>query len=391
MRQALLAARFFDGESFHAGSALLLEGDRILALAPRGELPIDLPTRDLGPDSLIAPGFIDTQVNGGGGVLFNDRTTAEGIKAIAAAHRRFGTTGLLPTLISDDRTVMARAVAAGRAALDQPGVLGLHFEGPFLNTVRKGVHRGDLITEMAPEDLAPLEELAGIGRSVLTVAPERVPAGFIARLTRAGLRVAAGHTDASAQDMARAADEGMTGVTHFSNAMTPMAGRLPGAMGASLTDDRLFAGLICDGHHVDPIILKLAFRAKGRDRLMLVTDAMPSVGAAEPDFMLQGQMIHLREGRLVTAEGGLAGAHLAMSQAVQRAVALMAVSLADALVMASRTPASFLGLSDQLGWLAPGYRADLVALDAAGDVIGTWIAGCFEASSSCGNFGRNPN
>ncbi len=380
MRHVIVADRFFDGETFQSGRALLLENGRILAMIARAEIPTDVAVQEMGQDSLVAPGFIDVQVNGGGGVLFNDETTPEGISAIVAAHRRFGTTGMLPTLITDDRAVMARAVAAGHAAIGQPGVLGLHFEGPFLNTVRKGVHRGDLIAVMEPSDIELLRDLATVGRSLLTVAPECVEPGFIASLTKSGLLVAAGHTDASLQDMRRAAEEGMTGVTHFSNAMTPMAGRLPGAMGASLTDDRLFAGIICDGYHVDPIVLQIAYRAKGRDQLMLVTDAMPSVGAANPDFILQGQPISLKDGRLVTAEGGLAGAHLAMSEAVARSVPLMGISHADALIMASRTPARFLGLGDQLGRLAPGYRADLVALRGGGDVTGTWVAGAYESA-----------
>lgn len=380
MRKALLADRLFDGDAFQLGRALLLENGKILGVVPRGEVPAGVEAQDLGPDSLIAPGFIDVQVNGGGGVLFNDQTTPEGLKAIAAAHRKHGTTGLLPTLITDNRKVMAKAVAAGHQAMGFPGILGLHFEGPFLNEARKGVHRADLIAEMEPGDLDLLRDLATVGKSLLTVAPECVRPGFIKELTKAGLLVAAGHTDASVQDMRRAAEEGMTGVTHFPNAMTPMAGRLPGAMGASLTDDRLFAGIICDGHHVDAVVLQLALRAKGRDKLMLVTDAMPSVGAPTPDFDLQGQRISLREGRLVTAEGGLAGAHLAMSWAVARAVPIMGVTQEDALIMASRTPARFLGLQHELGRLAPGYRADLVALDARGDVIGTWIAGDYEAA-----------
>jgi len=382
MRHAIIAGRFFDGDSFQFGSALLIEDGRILGLIPVADLPADVKVMDLGSDALVAPGFIDVQVNGGGGVLFNDDPTPEGIAAIVAAHRRFGTTGMLPTLISDDRAVMARAVAAGQAAIDLPGVLGLHFEGPFLNSLRKGVHRADLIAEMEPGDLSLLRDLAAVGSSLLTVAPECVRPGFIAHLAANGLRIAAGHTDATVADMRRAADEGMTGVTHFSNAMTPMAGRAPGAMGASLTDDRLFAGLICDGHHVDTVVLQLAYRAKGPDQLMLVTDAMPTVGAAEPDFILQGQAISLREGRLVTAEGGLAGAHLAMSQAVALAVPLMGVRPEDALIMASRTPARFLGLGHELGRLAPGYRADLVALNGAGSVLGTWIWGDHEESDA---------
>ena len=198
---------------------------------------------------------------------------------------------------------------------------------------------------------------------------------MIDELIGAGLRIAAGHSDATAAEIEKAADRGVSGVTHLFNAMSQLNVREPGLVGAALLDDRLFAGIICDGIHVDRTGLRVAFRCKGRDRLMLVTDAMPLVGTNGRQFMLQGRQITLRENRLTGPDGTLAGAHLTMIEAVRNAVSLLEISLVDALIMASRTPATFLGLESDLGWIAPGYRAYLVAFDPAFEVVGTWING----------------
>jgi N-acetylglucosamine-6-phosphate deacetylase len=212
------------------------------------------------------------------------------------------------------------------------------------------------------------------GRSLLTLAPEQIDGAVLKRLAAAGLRIAIGHSDASAAEVAAAADDGATGVTHLFNAMSQMMPRAPGVVGATLADERLFAGIICDGLHVDPVNLRAAFRAQGRDRLMLVTDAMSLVGSDKASFLLHGRTITLKDGRLTDAQGTLAGAHIGMIEAVRNAVRLMGVTIEDALIMASRTPARFLGLDKELGRILPGYRADLVAFDAA-RVLATWIGG----------------
>ena len=333
------------------------------------------PSIRLPADAILAPGFIDIQVNGGGGVLLNDQPTEAGIQQIVEAHRKKGTTGCLPTLITDRREILERLAAVAQACLKIPGVLGFHLEGPALNRARKGIHPESEIRVPDQRDLAAIKSFAGCGRSVLTLAPECVPASMIGELVDTGLRIAAGHTDATAAEIGRAVDSGVSGVTHLFNAMSQLSAREPGVVGATLEDDRLFAGIICDGIHVGRAGLRVAFRCKGRDRLMLVTDAMPSVSTKDRQFMLQGRQITLHGNRLTGPDGTLAGAHLTMIEAVRNAVALLGISLADALIMASRTPAAFLGLESELGRIAPGYRADLVAFNPNFEIVDTWIAG----------------
>ena len=356
------------------GPALVtISGGRIEAVSLAGRASrgaIELPA-----DAILAPGFIDVQLNGGGGVLLNDQPTEAGIRAIIAAHRKGGTTGCLPTLITDHADVMERLAAAAPASLRIPGVLGFHLEGPALNRARKGIHPESNIRVPNAQELATLKSFGSCGRSMVTLAPESVPPALISDLIAAGLRVSAGHSDATAEQIRQAADDGLTGVTHLFNAMSQLTARQPGAVGAALDDERLFAGIICDGLHVDPSCLRIALRCKGRDRLMLVTDAMPLVGTDSHEFLLQGRRIALEAGRLTGPDGTLAGAHLTMIAAVRYAVTVLGVELTDALTMASRTPATFLGLQSELGSIAPGYRADLVAISPKLEVLETWVAG----------------
>jgi N-acetylglucosamine-6-phosphate deacetylase len=373
--QSLVADGIFDGDRMVTDCAVLLHDARIVGIVSRSAIPVDSVIVDLGAGSVLAPGFIDVQVNGGDGVLLNDEPTLVGINTIVAAHRRFGTTGLLPTLITDRRDVMECLAGIAESALEIPGVLGFHLEGPFINPSRKGVHPSERVRSPATEDTALLRRFGSFGHSIATLAPECVPRGFIADLTRCGLRICAGHTDADEPMIRRACDEGLRGVTHLFNAMSQMQARAPGVVGAALDEARLTAGLICDGYHVDPAMLRIAFRAAGRDRLMLVTDAMPTVGTDRSHFDLFGHAITLERTKLTAEDGTLAGAHLDMMGAVRGAVSLMRVSLEDALIMASRTPARFLGLDGMLGAIRKGYRADLVAFDANFIVTDTWVAG----------------
>jgi N-acetylglucosamine-6-phosphate deacetylase len=375
-RYAVLGDRIFDGRRWHSDAAVLIEDGRIRGLAAPGEVPGDWPQRRLPDGALLAPGFIDLQVNGGGGILLNDDPTPESMRAIARAHRRYGTTACLPTLITDSRQQTQAAIAAARtAAAGNDGVLGLHLEGPFISPARPGIHRADHITAPQFHDLEWLADLAGAGRSLVTLAPERLPDGFLARLTATGIRVSAGHSEATAAVMMRAVAEGLTGITHLFNAMPPFAGRAPGIVGAAFAVQRLTAGIIVDGIHVDPIAVQAAFAAKGADAMALVTDAMPSVGARLAQFQLMGRTISLSEGRLTALDGTLAGAHLDMASAVRNAVRLAKLPLDDALRAASLTPARFLGLEQERGALVCGARADMVALTPDLEVIGTWVEG----------------
>jgi N-acetylglucosamine-6-phosphate deacetylase len=329
----------------------------------------------LASDAILSPGFIDIQINGGGGVLLNDEPSEAGVRRIVEAHRRTGTTGCLPTLITDRTDTIERLAAVAQGALQIPGVLGFHLEGPAINKIRKGIHLESEIRVPDARDLAAMESFGECGRSIVTLAPECVPPSIIDDLLAAGLRVSAGHSEASATQIEQAADRGLGGVTHLFNAMSQLTAREPGVVGAALDDERLFAGIICDGIHVDPLSLRLAMRCKGPGRLMLITDAMPLVGTDLRHFLLQGRRITLQGTRLAGPDGTLAGAHLTMMQAVHNAVALIGVGIADALTMASRTPATFLGLESQLGAIAPGYRADLVAFNSKFEVIQTWVSG----------------
>ncbi len=372
---AVLADRIFDGERWHEEAAALVRDGMIVGVGGAGEVPPDWPRARLSPGVVLAPGFIDLQVNGGGGVLLNDQPTVEGMRAIARAHRRYGTTACLPTLITDSRERMRGAIAAARSIAGRDGILGLHLEGPFLSPKRPGVHRPDRIRQADAGDLDELRELADIGRSVITLAPECVPANFVRALASSGVRVSIGHSEAPAALVMQAVADGASGVTHLFNAMPPMSAREPGIAGTALAERALTAGLIVDGIHVDPVSVRAAFAAKGADRIALVTDAMPTVGAALDRFELMERTITLADGKLTTAQGTLAGAHLDMASAVRNAVRLARIPLDDALRSASLTPARFLGLDGERGRLVPGARADFVALDQDLNVTATWVGG----------------
>ncbi len=369
----IAAPQLFDGTAMR-GPALVTISSGLIRSVKFGEAPTHGVTA-LPGDAILAPGFIDIQVNGGGGILLNDEPTEAGVRRIVDALRATGTTGCLPTLISDRLDVIERLAAVAPASLQITGVLGFHLEGPALNRARKGIHLDSEIRAPDLRDLSAMRSFGSCGRSMVTLAPECVPPSMIDDFLQAGLRVSAGHSDATAAQIRQCANRGMTGVTHLFNAMSQLTAREPGVVGAALDDERLFAGIICDGIHVDPASLRIAMRCKGRDRLMLVTDAMPLVGTDQRQFLLQGRRITLQGERLTGPDGTLAGAHLTMMQAVRNAVALLGVGIADALIMASRTPAMFLGLDSELGSIAPGYRADLVAFNGRFEVLETWVAG----------------
>jgi N-acetylglucosamine-6-phosphate deacetylase len=374
---ALVADRVFDGARVRPRCAVLIENGRIARLASPGEAAGAARIVELPEGSLLAPGFIDTQVNGGGGVLLNDEPTIGGLRTIAETHRRYGTTGLLPTLISDRRAVMRRAIDAVAEAIEAgiPGVVGIHLEGPFLNPARKGAHPLEHLVAFEDGDIDLLSSLGGRGVTLVTLAPERVPKGVVRALTERGVRVCAGHTEATAEQIAEAVDEGLAGFTHLFNAMSQLGSRAPGTVGAALTEDRTVAGVIPDGFHVAERPLQIAYRAKGPDGLMIVTDAMPPVGTAMDRFRLFDTTVLVGEGRCTFADGTLAGALLDMAAAVRHMVERIGVPLEHALAMASRTPAAFLGLEADRGTLAPGSRADLVALDPDLRVVATLIGG----------------
>lgn len=372
---ALCNARVLTPDGFVEGLAVLMQDGLIVDLIADEALLADTVRQDLDGAALL-PGFIDAQVNGGGGALFNNDTSVDAIRTIAQAHRRFGTTGLLPTLISDDAEVMSRAVEATRAAIEAgvPGVLGIHLEGPYIAPARKGTHNAAKFRVPDDSEVAMATSLDN-GVTLLTLAPEQVPADTIRAMVARGAIVVAGHTAATYEQIRAGIDAGVSGFTHLYNAMSPLQGREPGAVGAALEDDGCWCGVIVDGVHVHPASLRVALAAKPRGKVFLVTDAMPMVGSDDPSFDLYGETITAVDGVVRNAAGSLAGSALDMATAVRNSVHLVGLPLEEAARMASTYPAEFLGLGDTHGRIVPGWRADLVALDADLQVVGTWIGG----------------
>jgi N-acetylglucosamine-6-phosphate deacetylase len=376
MSVALVNGRVLRDGVLVEGQCVLLNGARITAVVdaqdPRCR---NAQHHDLG-GGLLLPGFIDSQVNGGGGVLFNDAPGVEAIRAIGAAHRRFGTTGFLPTLISADLDVVARAIAAVRAAIQAgvPGVLGLHIEGPYLNVARKGVHDPAKLRELDASALGLLTSLRE-GRTLVTLAPEMTTPQLIEKLVAAGVVVSAGHTNATYAEIEPALRHGLTGFTHLFNAMSQLTGREPGAVGAALSDPHSWCGIIVDGVHTDPVVLRIALKCKPHERFMLVTDAMPSVGTNNASFDLQGRHITVSGNVCVDEDGTLAGSNIDMASSVRNAMSMLELPLSTAVRMASQWPAEFLGVGHELGRIAAGYRANLVLADEHLNVRETWIDG----------------
>ena len=372
----LVNGRVLTDHGIEDGLAVLVEGGRIAAVTTSDRAVQNAKeVHDLHGATLL-PGFIDCQVNGGGGVLFNNAPDTAALRRIGSAHRKFGTTGFLPTLISDDADRMGVAIAATRDAIAQgaPGVLGIHLEGPYLAVARKGTHDASKFRVPDAREIALVTALDN-GITLITLAPERVGAETIRAFVQRGAIVCAGHTAASYEEARAGIEAGISGFTHLYNAMSPLTGREPGAVGAALEDAHAWCGVIVDGHHVHPASLRVALAAKPRGKVFLVTDAMPPVGADDPSYELYGETITARDGVVRNAAGSLAGSALDMASAVRNSVAMLGVPLEEAARMASAYPAQFLGIGDRYGRIAPGYHADLVALDADLQVVNTWIGG----------------
>jgi N-acetylglucosamine-6-phosphate deacetylase len=374
-RFAIAGAEIFDGAKRRAQHAAIVDGARILDVVPEAVVPGDLPVHRLS-GGVLAPGFVDAQVNGGGGVLLNDAPTADGVRTICDAHGQFGTTALLPTLITDSPEITARAVTTVKQAIASGtlGCLGLHLEGPFLSPERKGAHDANLIRSMTDADVDQLLSL-GIETLLVTLSPDRVPPAIIRRLVDGGVIVSLGHSNATYDQVLAAVDAGARGITHLFNAMSPLTHRAPGAVGGALDSGALWCGLIADGHHVHPAAIGIALRAKRQPgRIFLVTDAMSTVGSDRQTITLNGRTVWRRNGALELEDGTLAGSDLDMMSGVRYLVKQVGVELGEALRMASTYPAEFLKRLE-LGRIAPGARADLVHIDDHLKARAVWRAG----------------
>jgi N-acetylglucosamine-6-phosphate deacetylase len=367
--------RVVTGDRIAAGLAVLVEDGWIAAVVAAAAVPQKAAAVDL-EGGVLLPGFIDVQVNGGGSVLFNQTPTVAGLATIAKAHARLGTTGLLPTLISGDLAAIAAAIKAVDEAIAAgvPGILGIHIEGPYLSPARRGIHNPATFPAFEGTAFEILTSLRH-GKTLLTLAPEAVAAADIGALVKAGVIVSLGHSDAGYEDVEAALQAGACGFTHLFNAMAPLAARAPGVAGAALADRDSWCGLIADGQHVHPAMLRIAYACRGPDKLMLVSDAMPPAGGGEKTFMLQGRLIRVENGVCIGPDGTLAGAAIGMDGIFRNAVEVLGIELAAAAKLASGNAAAFLGLSKERGRIAAGARADFVLLDEKRAVRQCWISG----------------
>ena len=376
MVSAIINAHIFDGDSLLEEYAVIIHGDKVVDLLPLAQLPAEIKVRTDLHGHYLVPGFIDLQINGGGGVRFNNAPTLDSIRTIGEAHRCYGTTGFLPTLITDSFDVMRQAIAAVDRAISEgvPGVLGIHLEGPFLNAERKGAHNDKkfcLLDDQGFEIITSLKR----GKTLITLAPELTTTDMIQRLVNQGVMVCAGHSGATYEQTREALAAGVSGFTHLYNAMMPLQSREPGMVGAALEDGQSWFGIIADGHHVHPAAFQIAVAAKQKGGAILVTDAMPSVGAEDKSFVLDGETIEAVDGRCHNAAGALAGSDLDMASAVRNANKFARIDWLEAIRMASLYPARALGLDDQLGMIKPGYLASFAALNKQHQVMQTWVEG----------------
>ncbi|MCX2979712.1 N-acetylglucosamine-6-phosphate deacetylase [Halieaceae bacterium IMCC14734] len=373
MPEAYTAPLIFSGHEWLVDHAVIVDGPRIDSVAPLKDLPTHANLINL-EQGMLVPGLIDLQVNGGGGALLNNSPDAGCVAQICNAHLERGTTSLLPTLLSDTRSVTESAIAAVNSC-DNPGVLGIHLEGPHFATSRRGAHAADRLRPLENDDVEALCKQARNLRTVLTLAPETATPQQISQLSAAGVMVCGGHSEATFEQAEAAIAAGLRGFTHLFNAMSPLTARKPGMVGAALSSDTTWAGIIADGHHVHPAAILTAWRAMAPGKLFLVSDAMTSAASALTSFPLYGAEIELHNGRLQTSDGVLAGSNITLLDAVSYCYQTVGLDLVECLRMASLYPAQFLRCDDHLGRLAANCRADMLHLTDGLDVCSTWLAG----------------
>ena len=377
-KKSFVGATIFDGFNRHLNSALIIMNGKVVEIIP--EEKVD-PTTDqiVLAGGLLTPGFVDLQVNGGGGVLFNDNPSLENLKTICEAHAKLGTTSIMPTLISDSPEVHKRAISVIIDALYYPikGLVGLHLEGPHLAVARKGAHEERFIRPMKELDCLELESLANKVRNLmLTIAPEAVLPQQITRLSNAGAVISLGHTDCTFNQAADAVDAGATCATHLFNAMSPFGSREPGLVGAVLNSGKLFSGIIADGFHVNKISINLALQAKkAPGALFLVSDSMSTVGSEQTHFFLNDRLITRSHGKLILEDGTLAGADISLSDAVRYMVNEVGILQDDAIRMASLIPAKVLGMESEIGCLMPDAQADFLWMKNDLEIEKVWVGG----------------
>ena len=374
MKQALLGSQIFCGELFYDDHALLVDGKSIVDIVDKNNIPENFNKMEL-DQGILAPGFIDLQVNGGGGVLFNNSPNKESLNTIIKAHQFFGTTSVMPTVISDSLEVLEQCIKTVTEEIkNNSSLLGIHIEGPFFNTKYRGVHQKQYISTINSDYLNLFESLKGFP-VMLTLAPECISSQQLKHLTSLGIKTLAGHSDATYDELDDAIKNGLDGFTHLFNAMGQISAREPGVVGSALHFENTFASIIVDLHHVHPSLIQLAYQLKPTGKLFFISDAMATINHGKPSFELYDEVVNELDGRLVNSEGKLAGSSITQIDAVKNAYQKCNIPLNQALAMASRYPAEYLGIANHLGSLKPGYRADLVHFDSNFKVRNAWVSG----------------
>ena len=374
MKQALLGSQIFCGERFYDDHALLVEGKSIVDIVDKNNTPDNFNKIEL-DQGILAPGFIDLQVNGGGGVLFNNSPNNESLNTIIKAHQFFGTTSIMPTVISDSLEVLEQCIKTVTEEIkNNSSLLGIHIEGPFFNTKYRGVHQKQYISTINSDYLNLFESLKGFP-VMLTLAPECISSQQLKHLTSLGIKTLAGHSDASYDKLDDAIKNGLDGFTHLFNAMGQISAREPGVVGSALHFENTFASIIVDLHHVHPSLIQLAYELKPTGKLFFISDSMATINHGKPSFELYDEVVNESDGRLVNSEGKLAGSSITQIDAVKNVYQKCNIPLNQALAMASRYPAEYLGIENHLGSLKPGYRADLVHFDSNFKVHNVWVSG----------------
>ena len=374
MKKALLGSQIFCGERFYNHHALLIDGKSIIEIVDEKNIPNAFNKIEL-DQGIIAPGFIDLQVNGGGGILFNNRPTKESLNTIISAHQFFGTTSIMPTVISDSIKVLTKCTRAITQEIKKnSALLGIHIEGPFFSLKYRGIHQKKYISKLSSEYLELFSNLKEFP-VILTLAPECISIKDLNHLASLGLKIMAGHTDASYDELEQAAKNNLNGFTHLFNAMSQISAREPGAVGAALDFDNLYASIIVDLHHVHRSLIELAYQKKPIGKLFFISDSMATINHGEPTFELYDEVVSEQNGRITNAEGKLAGSSITQIDAVKNAYQKCNIPLDHALAMASRYPAKFIGVDQYLGSLKPNYRADLVHFDSNFKVNNVWTSG----------------
>ena len=374
MKQALIGAQLFSGKEFFDNRALLIDGENIIDIINEHDIPKNFEIQKLN-GGILSPGFIDLQVNGGGGKLFNNSPDKESLNTIIEAHQHFGTTSIMPTVISDSLNVLKKCTTTISEEIENnKSLLGVHIEGPFFNVKYRGVHQKQYINTINSDYLNLFESLKDFP-VMLTLAPECISNKQLKHLKSLGFKILAGHTDASYDQLEEAIKYGLDGFTHLFNAMGQISAREPGVVGSALTFDNAAVSIIVDLHHVHPSLIQMAYKQKPQGKLFFVSDSMATIHHGEPSFELYDEIVSESRGRIINSEGKLAGSSITQIDAIKNAYQSCNIPLNEALAMASRYPAEYLGVANYLGSLKSGYRADLTHFDLDFQVQNVWVAG----------------